>query len=74
MEKLFLTGYPESTLEPKKIVVTDVKGDVVAQIYIDGEISIHGRYTYPAMLKQFILIAENFQLFYENVENVNPKE
>ena len=74
MEQLTLTGYPESTLEPKKIVVTDVKGDVVAQIYIDGEISIHGRRTYQAMLKQFITIAENFQLIYENVENVNPKE
>lgn len=73
-EKLELTGYPESKMEPKKIVVTDCKGDVVAQIYIDGEISINGRFTYPAMLKQFIMIAENFQLFYENVENVNPKK
>jgi hypothetical protein len=74
MEKLILTGYPESTLEPKKIVIEDVKGDIVAQIYIDGEVSIHGRYTYPAMLKQFIMIAENFMLFYDNVENGNPKE
>jgi hypothetical protein len=74
MEKLILIGYPESTLEPKKIVIEDVKGDIVAQIYIDGEVSIHGRYTYPAMLKQFIMIAENFMLFYDNVENGNPKE
>lgn len=74
MEKLTLTSCPESSLAPKKIIVTNNVGDVVAHIYVDGEISMNASLFSPDMLKQLIMIAENFWLFYGNVKNVNQKE
>lgn len=71
-----LIAYPESKLEPKKIVVyvnekSIEKGDYIAQIYSDGSVAMGVRCAMQRELDNVILIRDNFFLFYENIENVN---
>ncbi len=74
MEELELTGYPTSKLEPTRIAVTDVKGDLVLMVYCDGYFAFHGRLISPDIIKTALTISQNFWLFYNNIENVNPEK
>ena len=60
-----LTAHSESKTQPKRIYV-DGK-TTFAFIYIDGMIEIKGDGLYPSELKQLLVIAENFKLFYDNI-------
>lgn len=70
-----LIAYPESKLEPRKIVVleSDKTNKVICYIYADGCVSPTGRLIFPEELKVINLVKDNFFLFYDNVENVNPR-
>ena len=63
-----LTAFPESKTQPKRIYA-DGK-TTFAFIYIDGMIEIKGDGLYPSQLKELLVIAENFKLFYENIRAV----
>lgn len=69
-----LIAYPESKLEPRKIVIEDAKGHTVAQIYADGAIAPGGRLIFNEEFETIKVIKDNFLLFYENIENVNPNK
>jgi hypothetical protein len=62
-----LTAHPESKTQPKSISADD--GKTKAVIYIDGLIEIKGEGLYPSELKQLLVVAENFKLFYENIHS-----
>jgi hypothetical protein len=68
-----LVAYPESKLEPRKIVVYEEENEhTVCQIYADGAIAVSGRLLFQKEFETIKVIKDNFFLFYENIENINP--
>jgi hypothetical protein len=71
-----LIGYPESKLEPQKIVAYVSKemlekGEFIAHVYSDGSVGMGIHLVTDRDLNAVILIRDNFFLFYDNIENVN---
>ena len=65
-----LTAYPQSKVEPAKIVST-TNNTVLFQVYSDGSISFNGSMILPYTVNDAVLIRDSFCLFYEKDENVN---
>lgn len=64
-----LKALPESKTQPRRIHV-DMETSF-AMVYIDGQIEFSGEGLYPTQLKELLIIAENFKLFYDNVPKID---
>jgi hypothetical protein len=66
MKNLKLTPIEQMAGSPKSIEVHE-QGKLLATIYVDGEILIHGSF-YKDELDQISFIAGNFFLFFNNIQ------
>lgn len=67
MAILILEAEESSKLEPKKIVVKDKKGDLIANIYADSSSTFYGRLIQSAELDEMAVVKNNFFLFWDNL-------
>ncbi len=64
-----LKALPESKTQPRRIHVE--MENSFAMVYIDSQIEFSGEGLYPTQLKELLIIAENFKLFYENIDKAD---
>lgn len=67
MKALTLEAMPESEKQPRKIVCYDFNRDLFAEVFIDQVITFHCLESNLQDLKQILMVAENFNLFYNNL-------
>jgi hypothetical protein len=64
-----LKAYPPTPIYPKRIEVRNHEGDNIALVNCDSSIQWNGHIElYPSDIKQVLTIAENFNLFYQNIK------
>jgi len=67
---IYCEAEKSSKLEPERIICKDRNRDYIAKIYCDGMITpLNNRIQLGLQeVRQLVLIAENFYLFYDNLQ------
>lgn len=67
-----LISIPANSGLPRSINALDNKGDELYKVWEDGKITVNSKDLFVEETKTAIIIAENFDLFYNNIQLNNP--
>lgn len=71
MTHLTLNSVAANDKQPKSILATDAKGDIVFTVWADAAFTTNGNDIYHHERQQLNLVADNFHFFYHNIKKAD---